>query len=155
TPLVASGRVFTLGIAGALSAYDAATGKPLWRRDDKARFKATSPLYGTAMSPAADGDRIFVHLGGQGDGALLALDAATGAERWAWKDDGPGYASPVIAEIAGVRQLVTETQGLLVGLSVANGALLWKLRFTTAYDQNAVTPVIVGDLVIYSGVDKG
>jgi outer membrane protein assembly factor BamB len=155
TPLVAGGRVFALGIGGILSAYDATSGKRLWRHDYQERFKATSPLYGSATSPIADGDRVFAHFGGQGDGALIALDAATGAERWAWHEDGPGYASPVIAEIGGVRQLVTETQGLVVGISVDRGETLWKVPFTTAFDQNAVTPVVAGDLVIYSGVDKG
>lgn len=155
TPAVAAGRVFTLGISGILSAHDAASGRLLWRHDVKDRFRLGAPLYGASLSPAVDADRVFVHLGGENDGALFALDAATGATRWTWAGDGPGYASPVVATLAGVRQVVTQTQRNLVGLSAESGALLWKLPFTTAYEQNAVTPVVSGELVIYSGLDNG
>jgi outer membrane protein assembly factor BamB len=61
----------------------------------------------------------------------------------------------VIATIGGTRQLITQTQKFIVGLNAASGALLWQLPFATAYGQNAVTPVVRGDLVIYSGLDKG
>ena len=74
--------------------------------------------------------------------------------RWALKGEGPGYASPVVAELGGVRQLVTATQTRLVGVDPVKGGLLWALPFTTDYDQNAITPLVVGDLVVFSGVDK-
>lgn len=155
TPAAAAGRVFTLGISGILSAWDAASGRPLWRHDFGGRFKSTSPLYGAAMSPLADAESVFAHVGGQGDGALQAFDAASGAARWAWSGDGPGYASPVLATIAGARQLVTQTQRRVVGLAADTGALLWSIPFDTPYEQNAVTPVVAGDVVIYSGLDQG
>ena len=155
TPVVAGGRVFTLGIAGTLSAFDAASGRVLWRKDFKQTFKATSPTFGTAMSPIVDGSLLIAHVGGHADGSLSAFDVATGLERWSWKADGPGYASPLVATLAGTRQVVTQTQGHVVGLSADKGELLWKIPFTTAYVQNAVTPVISGDVVVYSGLDKG
>jgi outer membrane protein assembly factor BamB len=43
----------------------------------------------------------------------------------------------------------------VVGVDATNGQLLWQLPFKTAYDQNAVTPVVVRDTVIYSGLDSG
>ena len=42
----------------------------------------------------------------------------------------------------------------VVGLSLADGSLLWQIPFTTEYDQNAVTPVVVRDLLIFSGIGK-
>jgi outer membrane protein assembly factor BamB len=155
TPAVASGRAFTLGISGALTAHDAQTGRVLWRHDFARAFKATSPKFGAAMSPTVDGARVIAHVGGHDDGRLAAFDAATGEERWSWKDDGPGYASPLVATLAGVRQVVTQTQTGVVGLSAEKGELLWRIPFTTAYDQNSVTPLISGDVVFYSGLDKG
>jgi outer membrane protein assembly factor BamB len=107
------------------------------------------------MSPAVADGMLIVHVGGDGDGALTAFDAATGAVRWAWKGDGPAYASPVVADVGGTRQVVTQTQSRLVGVSLAQGQLLWSLPFTTPYEQNAVTPVVSGDIVIYSGLDQG
>jgi outer membrane protein assembly factor BamB len=153
TPVVADGRLFTFGISGILSAWDAASGRLVWRKEPGRQHKETSPLYGAAMSPVVDRGLLLIHAGGQGDGALTALEAATGAVRWSWKGDGPGYASPVVGALAGTRQVVTQTQALLVGLSAEAGALLWKLPFTTDYDQNAVTPILHGDLVIYGGLE--
>jgi outer membrane protein assembly factor BamB len=154
TPLVAGGRVFTLGISGTLSCLDAATGRLEWQKDFARQFKTTSPLYGAATSPIIEGGLLIVYIGGHDDGALTAFDPATGAVRWALKGEGPGYASPVVAAIGGVRQLVTQTQTRLVGVDPVKGSLLWAIPFTTDYDQNAVTPLIVGDLVLYSGIDK-
>ncbi len=74
---------------------------------------------------------MIVHVGGPGKGALTAFDAATGAVRWAWKGDGPAYASPVVATIGGVRQVVTFSESFLVGVSADRGELLWKIPFTT------------------------
>lgn len=153
TPLVAAGRVFALGIDGVLSAHDAATGRLLWRKSFAGEFPETAPLYGSAQSPVADGDRVIVHVGGPGKGALTAFQAATGAAAWSWRGDGPAYASPVVAEIAGVRQVVALSETMLVGVAADSGRLLWKTPFTTEYVQNAVTPVVQGDVVVFSGLD--
>lgn len=153
TPVVADGRIFSFGIGGVLSAFDAASGRVRWRKDFVGQFPATYPTYGTAQSPAVDGGRVIVHVGGPGKGALTAFDAASGAVAWTWAGDGPAYASPIVADIGGVRQVVTFTESMLVGVSADAGRLLWKLPFSTSYDQNAVTPIISGDTVIYSGLD--
>ena len=154
TPVVDGGRLFTLGISGTLSAFDAATGKPLWRKTFDREFDASSPDFGVAMSPLVDDGHVVVHAGGNKSGALMALDGATGTVKWQWKGEGPAYASPVIASFGNSRQVVTESRAHLVGLSAATGAPLWSVPFTTAYDQNIVTPIISGDLVLYSGIDQ-
>jgi outer membrane protein assembly factor BamB len=151
TPAVAGSRVFTFGISGILSAHDVATGKLLWRTD----APAAPPEFGTAMSPLVDGSLVIVHLGANDSGALTAFDVASGKPRWRWTGDGPGYASPVIAPIGGVRQLITQSENAVVGIDAASGQLLWRIPFRTSFDQNAVTPVVVNDLLIYSGLDNG
>ena len=151
TPVVANGRVFTFGISGILSALDLATGKLLWRTAAPREIAE----YGTAMSPIVDGPLVIAHPGGAGSSALTAFDAATGTVRWRWTGDGPAYASPIVATIGGVRQIVTQTQKAVIGVNPADGALLWRLPFSTSYDQNSITPVISGDLVIFSGLENG
>ena len=153
TPALADGRLFTLGISGILSAWDAQGGRLLWRKSFETSHRASSPLYGAAMSPVVEGRYLIAHVGGHDDGALVALDAATGRPVWSWKGDGPGYASPVVATFDGVRQVVTQSQNSLVAVALDTGALLWKLALRTPYDQNAVTPIVSGALVFYSGLD--
>ena len=154
TPVLAGGRLCTLGISSILSCWDAASGKLIWRKEFSKEYRATSPWYGTAMSPGVFDGMLIAHVGGQDNGALTAFDAATGAVRWSWKGDGPGYASPVAAEFGGIRQIVTETQNNVVGVALADGKLLWQIPLKTSWDQNAVTPVILGDTVIYGGLDR-
>jgi outer membrane protein assembly factor BamB len=152
TPVVAGGRIYTLGISGILSSYDAQTGKLRWRKEFSREFREGSPWYGAAMSPVVDRGLVIAHVGGHGSGALVALDADTGAVRWHWAGDGPGYASPIVVDVAGTRQVVTQSQENIVGVAAETGKLLWKLPFTTEYTQNSVTPVAYKDLLIFSGM---
>jgi outer membrane protein assembly factor BamB len=155
TPVVAGGRVFTFGISGILSCWDAKTGKLNWRREFSKQFEATSPLYGAAMSPAVEGEKCIVHIGGPDKGALVAVDVRTGETIWSWADDGPAYASPIVVTIDGVRQVVTQSQKACIGVELEEGKLLWKIPFQTEYDQNAVTPIEHEGSLIFSGVNKG
>jgi outer membrane protein assembly factor BamB len=154
TPVVDRGRIYALGIGGILSGFDAASGKVLWRHDFAKDFKATSPDFGASMSPIVDGGHVIAHVGGASGGAIIAFDSVDGTRKWTWKRDGPGYASPIIATFGGVRHLITQTQSNIVGLSPADGRELWRAAFTTDYDQNIITPVVAGGLLIYSGLSK-
>ncbi|HEX8161145.1 MAG TPA: PQQ-binding-like beta-propeller repeat protein [Pyrinomonadaceae bacterium] len=155
TPVVGGGRLYTLGITGVLSCFDAKAGTLLWRKEFSKEYPATSPLYGTAMSPVLLDGNLVAHVGGQDKGALTAFDAATGAVKWRYDADGPAYSSPVVATLAGARQLVTYTQKSLVGVDPAAGKLLWQLPAKTEYDTNSVTPVVYKDTIIYARENQG
>ena len=73
-------------------------------------------MSGTSASPLVDGTSVIAHVGGHESGALTSFDAATGKPRWQWNGDGPAYGSPIIATFGGVRQVIAQTQKLLVGL---------------------------------------
>jgi outer membrane protein assembly factor BamB len=155
TPVFNSGKLYTLGITGVLSCYDTAKGQLLWRKESSAMFKAKAPLFGTATSPVVDRGLVIAFMGGNDSGALVGFDANNGAEKWRWNGDGPGYASPIVVELAGKRQIVTQSQQNIIGIWANNGSLLWKIPFTTDYVQNIVTPMVYKDLLIFSGLNKG
>ncbi|MBY0494866.1 MAG: PQQ-like beta-propeller repeat protein [Cyanobacteria bacterium] len=148
TPTFADGRLYSLGMSGLVTAFDAASGKQLWQTAPP----KTETLYHTAMSPIVDRGLVIVHVGGHNDGALTAFDARTGAIKWAWTGDGPAYGSPIIVELGGTRQVITTTQENLVGVSTANGELLWKRPFSVRATRNAVTPIVHNQIVIVSGL---
>lgn len=150
TPAIADGRVFTLGISGIFSAHDLATGKLLWRKP----APPAPPEFGTAASPLVDGGHVIVHLGGTGGGALTAMDVATGTVKWRWAGDGPSYASAILATLAGTRQIITQSQNKLAAVDAASGQLLWEVPLKTPYEQNSVTPMVIGDLVISAGLEN-
>jgi outer membrane protein assembly factor BamB len=154
TPVYADGRVFTLGISGILSAWDAASGERLWQKEFSKAYKETSPLYGTAMSPVVEGGLVIAHVGGHDGGALAAFDVKSGDTRWQWDGDGPAYTSPIVLSLDGTRQIVTQSQKFNLGVAAGDGTVLWKTPFETPYEQNIVTPLVVGELVLFAGLGK-
>jgi outer membrane protein assembly factor BamB len=151
TPTLANGRIFTFGMSSIVTAFDAATGRQLWQKPKPAQ----QPMFHTAMSPLVDGDRVIIHVGGPGDTGLVAYDVATGAERWKWQGDSPAYGSPIIATLAGTRQVILFTYQNLVGISAADGQLLWRRPFVTPSNTTAQTPIIHKDAVIQAGRENG
>lgn len=155
TPVVYKGSVYTFGISGVLSAHDARTGKLKWRKEFSKEYPKTSPLFGTSMSPIIDGGLLIAHVGGHDKGALTAFDPETGAVKWANDLDGPAYSSPIVATLSGVRQVITTTQGNVIGAEVATGKLLWKLPAKSQYDENNVTALVFKDMVIIAREGQG
>lgn len=150
TPAFAGGRLYTLGMGGIVTAFDAASGKQLWQKPATPKL----PLYGTAASPLVDRGLVIVNVGGHDQGALTAFDANTGSVKWSWTGDGPSYASPIAADIDGVRQVIALTQDNVVGVSIADGRLLWRRPFKTEFTQNIITPVLIGSTVIVAGYQQ-
>jgi len=149
TPTFANGHLYTLGMGGIVSAFDAASGKQLWQKP----AGKTLPLYGTSASPLVDRGLVIVHVGGHDQGALTAFDANTGEVKWSWTGDGPSYASPLAADVDGVHQIITLTQDNVIGVST-EGRLLWRRPFKTEYTQNIVTPLVLGNTVIIAGYQE-
>ena len=151
TPLFHAGKLYTLGINGVVSSLDTNDGVLLWQKP----AESVEPLYATALSPIADQGRVIFHLGGHDDGALTAFDADTGDEIWRWDGDGPAYASPMVAELDGIRQVVAVTQERIVGVTADDGILLWERPFSSNSTNNSITPIIDGQEVIVTGHNLG
>jgi outer membrane protein assembly factor BamB len=155
TTTVADGRVYAFGISSILTCLEADTGKKVWSRDLKVEYDAAPAEFGTAGSPLVDGSLIVVPVGGKRGGSVMAFDKNDGSMAWkAVSGELPAFSSPIAADLGGVRHIVNFTEKHFVGLDAKSGRELWKYPFTTAYRQNTVTPVVVGDLVIASGLDK-
>jgi len=148
TPVFANGKLFAIGMTGIVTAFDAATGEQLWQKPGSTPL----PVFNShSFSPLVDGGRVIFHTGGHMQGALTAFDVNTGAVKWSWAGDGPGYGSPIMADLGGTRQIVTITQGKVVSVDPATGALLWERPFVSSNFTNAVTPVLFGQTLIVSG----
>ena len=148
TPVYFNGRLYSIGMTGVVTAWDAASGKQVWQK----------PGTGVAMeytshsfSPLVDAGRVIFHVGGKDKGALTAFDLTTGDVRWSWAGDGPGYASPIVADLGGTRQIIVPTQAKLVSVDAATGALLWERPLVHQFSSNAITPIVYGQAVIVAG----
>ena len=156
TPLASGSHVYTLGVTGVLSAWNVADGTLAWRKDYSASVNTSKLFCGTAMSPLVEGGALIVQVGSDVHGGrVIALDPATGNERWTWKGAGPGYASPIAIDAAGARQIVTLTNQSIVGIDARTGASLWSVPFPDDWHENIITPVWTGTQLIVSGVRQG
>jgi outer membrane protein assembly factor BamB len=156
TPLIAGNRLFTLGVTGILNAWDTATGKQLWTKDFSQSIDTSKLFCGTAASPLLVNERVVVQIGSDVHGGqILALDPATGKTEWEWKGLGPGYASPVVINPAGSEQIVTMTEGSIVGLDGKTGKELWSGLFPDEWHENIATPLWTGTNLIVSGTRQG
>jgi outer membrane protein assembly factor BamB len=152
TPLYHQNKLYTTGVNGLFTCFDASTGKVLWRRDYSTLFKIPMPICGAALSPLIDGKKIYLHVGHDDVGAFVALDKDTGKEIWRANGEGPAYASPVLARIGGKPQIVTASHNQFLGIDPENGKTLWNLRVRqNMFNHNSITPVVVGDTVLCGG----
>ena len=153
SPTVANRKVVTLGVGGVLSCLNAASGKVLWRKND---FPGAWPQFYTAMSPIIDGGLCIAHLGDKDNGAIVAYNLTTGDQKWKWTGEGPTYSSPVLMTVEGTKQLVVHTEKNLIGISVADGKLLWQVATPNKQRfYSSATPIIDGQTVIYTGQGTG
>ena len=155
TPLLAEGRLFTLGTTATLTAWNGASGALIWRRDFSARIDTSKLFCGTATSPLMTKSGLVVHIGDDRGGSIMALDPATGKDKWSTPLAGPGYASPIEVTLGGTPQIITLTTKSVIGIDVATGALLWEFPFNDEWNENIVTPIPMSNGVIVSGVRQG
>ncbi len=158
TPTVDGDRIYALGSQGDLVCASASDGAPVWRKDLPRELGAeVNPVgggpdkmgWGFSWSPLVDGDKLICTPGGP-QGLLAALDKKTGAVLWRSKEatDQATYSSPVVADVGGVRQYVQMTQDGVVGVSAADGQVLWTYKRDNPYpDVVCPTPVVQGDKV--------
>jgi outer membrane protein assembly factor BamB len=142
TPTVNDGRVYHLNETGLLSAFDAASGTLVWSIDILKQFDAACLDYGFTESVLIDGDRVICCPGGR-KGFMVALDKKTGSLAWANTEvtDGAAFASPILAEDSGIRQIITLTEEAVIGVDASTGKLLWRYPFTNKRKNNIPTPI--------------
>jgi outer membrane protein assembly factor BamB len=156
TPLVIDNRLFTLGVTGVLTAWDTGTGRNLWVRDFSPLIDTSKMFCGTAASPLMVKNRLVIQVGSDiHGGKILGLDPVTGKTQWEWGGLGPGYASPVVIDIEKNSQIVTMTQGSIVGLDAKYGKELWSTPFPDEWHENIATPLWTGTHLIVSGTRQG
>jgi outer membrane protein assembly factor BamB len=114
-------------------------------------FVGTKVLEGAAIrrghngAAVIDGDRIIVPVGSTNGATFVCFDKHTGSVRWKAMSEETAYSSPVIATLAGVRQLVAFTADSLAGIETDSGRLLWRIPIKTAAKRHALSPVILSE----------
>jgi len=157
TPLVADGKVYTLGAMGDLLCLNTTDGKVIWSKSFPRDYKANPPGWGFVSHPLLDGDRLICLVGGEGT-AVVAFDKDSGKEVWrSLSNDRTeiGYAPPMIYEVGGKRQLIIWLPDTVNSLDPATGKRYWSEKFFARSNLTIPTPRLAGDLLLVSAFYNG
>ncbi len=155
TPTYADGKLYTISPIGNVHCLNAANGSKIWSMNMQQKFGGQKPTWHYSMSAVLDGDKLILCPGGQT--GVVAVNKNTGETIWArGNQDAPGYSTPAIATIQGVKQYVVFSATELVGVEADTGKLLWRVPWETKYNVNAATPLVMQDFIfITSGYNHG
>jgi len=151
TPTVDGDRVYVLTETGDLVCLLVADGKVVWRRNILREFNGRNISWLISESPLIDGDRIIVSPGGRNAG-MVALDKMTGTTVWVSKElsDEAGYASPVVADVQGVRTILTLTGNAGIGVRATDGKVMWRYGNVANNTANITTPIYSNGKVFFT-----
>ena len=154
TPTVVSNRVYTFGATGFLNCLDLASGKPIWSLDFLADGGKV-PDWGVASSPLYVDGMVVIHGTGKAK-SLYAFRADDGKPVWEAGSNRASYASPILATLAGKRQILAFNQRFVSGHDVETGSTLWEKPWGNG-NVACATPVVIGtnQVVFSSGYGAG
>ncbi len=158
TPTVVGSRVYTFGITGFLTCFEADTGKQVWQVDCFKKFKSELPRFGVCCSPLVVGNKVLVAVGGKGS-SVAAFEAETGEVAWQALDEPASTSSPVLVVAGGKRGRLPEVAFMttlrVVGLNPLDGAVNWEFALPFQPGGTSPTPLVIGDRIVTSTMSNG
>ncbi|MDX1969929.1 MAG: PQQ-binding-like beta-propeller repeat protein [Planctomycetaceae bacterium] len=142
TPAVDKDRIYVFYGKSGVHAFSPA-GKPLWNADVGDGLNG----WGSASSPVLYRDLVFINASVESE-SLVALDRATGQERWRARDIKESWNTPVLVSTAdGGTELVVAVFGKILGFDPLKGTQLWSCN--TDIPWYMVPGVVAHEGVIY------
>ncbi len=159
TPTVTDGRVFTVGGTGLLNCLDGTTGQRIWSANILEGGADDSISHGVCGSPLVVDDWVIVSPTNRNGTSLAAYDRTTGKRIWQGGTDQASYSSPILADIAGIRQVLLLNKQALAGHDLTTGQVLWSFSWTNVEKVNVSQPVPIpgndGEFLVATGYGKG
>ncbi len=147
TPVVHDGRAYLLGPFGHLHCVKPETGAVLWKRHLIDDFGGELPTWGMTATPLIVDDKLIVKPGAE-DASLVALDRKTGKILWKSPGAEAAYASPIVGNFRGQREVIAYDAQSLGGWDPATGERIWKIVPEKQGDYNVPTPIALGDKLL-------
>ena len=122
-------------------------GKVTWERD-LGRMQSLHG-HGEASSPALYQDTLVVNWDHEGDSFVVALDKATGEEKWrAERDEVTSWSTPIIVEHNGAPQVIVSGTQRVRGYDLATGEIIWQCGGLSA---NVVASPVAANGMVFVG----
>jgi outer membrane protein assembly factor BamB len=157
-PIADDARVYIADDSGSVQAVDITSGKTVWKSKALESHNGSRLLFwrkktketGLSSSPGLGGG--FVVVGGR-NGEVLALDAATGAQKWKSKITSEVISSPLVVND---RVVIRSGDGRVFGLDLADGSRKWVFdRALPSLSVRGNGSPVAGDGVVYVGYEDG
>jgi len=151
SPTIDGNLVYVLTENGDLACIDTGNGTSVWSFNILDKFNGSNIKWLISESPLVDGNNLIVTPGGENAG-IVALDKKTGETVWIASElsDAAGYSSCIVADVQGVRTIMTITAGAGVGIRASDGKLMWRYDKVANRVANIATPVFFDDKVFYT-----
>jgi len=152
-PAVTDEFLVAIGPKCHVTCLRAETGEPVWQKDLVRDFKTTVPPWYAGQCALIDGDVAVIAPGG--DPLMMAVELATGRLRW--RTPNPGghgmtHSSIMWYDPKQGRQYVYCTTRGVVGVSAADGRLLWTYPDWRISIANIPSPIVIdGERIFLSG----
>jgi outer membrane protein assembly factor BamB len=138
-------RVYAYFGSRGLYAFDF-TGKPLW--DKQFGQMQTRMGFGEGNSPALHGDTMVVIWDHEGTDYIIAIDTATGKEKWRKERDEPTtWATPHMVVHDGRAQAVVPGTNKMISYDLATGNVVWQ---TAGLTLNQIPSAVSGEGMVYA-----
>jgi outer membrane protein assembly factor BamB len=152
TPVIADGKVYTLGRMLNLLCLDAVTGRVLWHNNLPKSYGTTEDLRGFACSPLVEGNLVVIAIAKSPQASIVAFDKDSGRQVWEALDEIPSNSSPIVITSAGRRQIIVWAYKSVAALDPATGRILWRQPVNTGGTYTVATPVWKKDRLLLGGL---
>lgn len=168
TPTIHGNHVFTMGAFGDVFCLNLIDGTPVWHVNSLQQFGLPNNTWAMSSSPLISGEHVIINVGGLEGNGLVAYAISDGS--LIWQTDGlpkpermkdfdtgsaavaesdkksvPGYASPFLATLQGVEQIINLDGVAVHGHDPQTGEVLWSHPFKNAPNVNVAQPLIFDD----------
>lgn len=131
-------------------------GQAVWKNQEL----KYAPVHGNGGSPILVDDLLIVSCDGGDTGFITAIDKTTGKVRWKTARTVPdlkrtfAFGTPLLIEVDGQRQVVSQAAGAVYGYDPKTGAEIWKARYGDGYSVIPRPVFAQGLLFVGTGYDQ-
>lgn len=152
TPTIMGDRIISVGFTGIMHSLNRKNGDVIWKVNAVEAFGSVPVQFGFSASPLPMGNYIVVLFGGNKGssagstkGGLVCMNAANGEVVWNVPCDEASYATPVLWNRPGGKQIVFMTRNRIVGVDAERGEMLWEYKLNEGGLTNVPTPMKLDD----------
>jgi len=168
TPTIHGNHVFTMGAFGDVFCLNLVDGTPVWHVNCLQQYGLPNNTWAMSSSPLISGEHVIINVGGLKGNGLVAYAITDGSLIWqteglpepvrtqdfdtgsaavaeSEKKSVPGYASPFLATIHGIEQIINLDGVAVHGHDPKTGNVLWSHSFKNPPNVNVAQPLIFAD----------